>query len=669
MAFSEKTDPPDVPNAAWFQSLLETIPHVAFLLGPTGSTGYCNQRFTDYLGFRPRDGIVARSGIYHADDLTALEAALAGAAASGTEYVVEARLRRHDGAYRWHRIHNKPLFRDKTCIGWVGTAVDIDDVRQINDILEQRVNERTAQLEQANQRLRAEAEQRQRIEAGLRLSEQRFRTMYNRTPMALQSVNADARLLDVNDTWTEMFGYGREEVIGRPPTDFMTAESAEVYRKQAWPEMLKSRGQVRTVDYQFRTRDGRIFDGRLSARGEFDAEGRFVRSWSAIADITAEKRADRELRRSQRMEAVGQLTGGIAHAFNNLLTAILGNLELLNKQPLSNDARTERLLSGARSAAERGARLTAQLLAFSRQQRVEAKPVSLRLLIQAMLPLLRGTVGGGIDIDFTSAEHLWPALADPAQLELAVLNLATNARDSMTGGGSIKITTTNVTRGPPTQPEEPPPGDYVALCVTDTGSGMPDAVREKIFEPFFTTKEIGKGSGLGLPHVLGVLMQLDGGIAVRSAPGQGTSVTVFLPRAEPAETAAHEAMAAAEAEAAPADRILLVDDDPDVRTIAADMLRDAGYDVIDVESGAAALAVLADGGGSAVAMVVDVAMPAMTGVELAAIVRKSKPALPIIFMTGYAAANILSADQARDVLHKPFQAAELEARVARAIGR
>ncbi|MEA2767707.1 MAG: hypothetical protein QOD93_669, partial [Acetobacteraceae bacterium] len=225
------------------------------------------------------------------------------------------------------------------------------------------MSERTTELEIANRRLTAEIEQRQRTEEGLRASEARYRLLYNRTPMALQSVDADARLIDVNDTWLDMFECTRDEAIGRSPADFMTPESAERYRTQAWPEMLASGGQQRVVDYQFQTRSARVFDGRLAASGEFDAEGRFVRSWAAIADVTVEKRVDRDLRQAQRMEAVGQLTAGIAHDFNNLLTAILGNLELMAKRPPASDpaeqprdqARTDRLIAGARSAAQRGA--------------------------------------------------------------------------------------------------------------------------------------------------------------------------------------------------------------------------------------------------------------------------------------------------------------------------
>lgn len=660
----------------WFQILLEALPHGAFLIGIDGDAIFYNRRLVDYLGFRPGPDPAARTALHHPDDQQRTADARAVGVAAWHAFVVEARLRRHDGVYRWHRIHNTPLSRDGLPVGWIGTAIDIHDIHEANLALEARVRARTAELETANARLRDEIERRRRSEDEVRASERRFRTMYNRTPMALQSVDPNGRLLDVNDTWTEMFGYARKEVIGRSPTEFMTPESAELYRHKAWPEMLESRGEVRSVDYQFVTRDGHAFCGRLSARGEFAPDGSFIRSWSAIADVTAEKQADHQRREAQRMEAIGQITAGVAHDFNNILTAVLGNLELIGPDPAANPQRSARLLGSARTAAQRGAKQTAQLMAFSRLQRMVPAPVDLNRMITDMLGLLKASVGGEIEVTFAPAADLSLALADPAQVELAALNLAINARDAMPGGGTITLSTTNVRRGPPAHPEEPGAGDYVALSITDTGGGIPEDVRARIFEPFFTTKPVGHGSGLGLPQVLGVVKQLNGGVAVRSESGAGTTFTMFLPQTserEDQETAmtidpASQAKAPDAKEGEVTDRIVLVDDDPDVRIIAADMLRDAGYEVTEAASGSAALDVLASEGTPS-AMVVDVAMPVMTGVELATIVKRNYPNLPVVFMTGYAASSLLPALARYDVLRKPFQAADLATTVARALGR
>jgi PAS domain S-box-containing protein len=666
-----------------FHFLLDTLPFIAFVIAPGGRAKHYNRRFIEYHGFVPGDDEAARTALLHPDDQSRLVATRRSAAAGHNEYIVEARLRRHDGAYRWHRIHNKPLTDAGGLVGWLGSAVDIHDVVHANELLEQRVSARTAELEAVNAQLIAEITQRRQIEEGLRVSEARYRLQYDRTPMALQSVDAQARLIDVNDTWLAMFEYTREEVIGCSPARFMTPDSALQYRCQAWPEMLASAGELRVVDYQFLTRSGRVFDGRLAASGEFDAERRFVRSWSAIADVTVEKRAERDLRQAQRMEAVGQLTAGIAHDFNNLLTAILGNLELMAKRPPgdrqsglpADQARTERLIAGARSAAERGARLTAQLLAFSRQQRIAAEPIDLNCLIEGMVPLLRGTIGGNIAVNVQPARGLPAALADTTQLELAILNLAINARDAMPQGGTITIETAHVTLGEPTWPEEPKAGDYVAVRVSDTGTGIRDPVRERMFEPFFTTKGIGKGSGLGLSQVLGVTKQLGGGLAVRSQPDDGTCISIFLPRTGDVQAAGEvqsDSVSPPLAEVGPElwrGRVLLVDDDADVRSVAAVMLSDAGYEVDEASSGAAALDALERAVSETQLVLADIVMPGINGVELAAIVRRTWPGLPVLLMTGYAHSGLLPMSAEHEVLRKPFQAAELEARIQLALVR
>jgi PAS domain S-box-containing protein len=655
-----------------FHLLLDTLPFIAFVIAPGGHAEHYNQCFIEYHGYLPGADKVSRTKLLHPDDRPRLDSARQAGADVGSEYIVEARLLRHDGAYRWHRIHNKPLIRAGHLVGWLGTAVDIHDVVRSNEVLERNVRHRTAELETVNQQLTAEIQQRQQTEEGLRASEARYRLLYNRTPMALHSVNAEAKLFDVNDTWLKMFEYERAEVIGRSPADFMTADSSKQYRDQAWPEMLESGGQLRVMDYQFVTRSGRVFDGRLAASGEFSSDGQFKRSWSAIADVTAEKRADRELRHVQRMEAVGQLTAGIAHDFNNLLTAVLGNLELLSKRPSQDQDRAERLIAGARTAAQRGAKLTAQLLAFSRKQTIAAEPVDLNALIEGMVPLLRSTIGGNVGINIEARASPACALADPTQLELAILNLVINARDAMTNGGAITLATSNVTCGEPILPEEPRPGDYIAVRVSDTGSGIPDAVRERIFEPFFTTKDIGKGSGLGLPQVLGVVKQLAGGLTVQSVAGEGTSICIFLPRSDQSVTAKRQDAwfaAAVETTTGHRPRVLLVDDDADVRSIAAAMLEDAGYEVMQASSGAAALDALERADEQAELVLVDVAMPGVNGVELAAIVRRTWPTLPIVLMTGYADSSLLRMGAEHEILRKPFQAAELEAKLQQAMAR
>ncbi len=246
-------------------------------------------------------------------------------------------------------------------------------------------------------------------------------------------------------------------------------------------------------------------------------------------EIDERRRAEDQLARVQRMDAVGQLSGGIAHDFNNLLQAVIGNIDLAKGR--ATDPRMLKFLGQALAAAERGAKLTAQLLAFSRRQRLVPAAVDVNALVRGLTDMLRSTIGVPVGIEIALSDDLWPALADATQLELVVINLAINARDAMPGGGTIAIATHNVTLGAPARPEEPQPGDYVALAVADTGTGIVPEVLARVFEPFFTTKEIGKGSGLGLSQVLGLTQQLGGGVRIDSEPGRGTTVRVYLRRA------------------------------------------------------------------------------------------------------------------------------------------
>ena len=390
------------------------------------------------------------------------------------------------------------------------------------------------------------------------------------------------------------------------------------------------------------------------------------------AQIEEREAAEAQLRHAQRVEAIGQLTAGIAHDFNNLLTSIIGNVELVQARLGSPDERTRRLLAAALSAAGRGASLTAQLLAFSRQQRMNPEPLDLNRVISGMAPLLNSTIGATTHIDIVRCEDLWPALADAAQIELVLLNLAINSRDAMPSGGLITVSLGNFTLGAPQRPEEPQPGDYVGISVTDTGSGIPADILGKVFDPFFTTKDVGHGSGLGLSQVLGVAQQLGGGVRIETEAGLGTVVTVFLPRAEAAAAdPARRGRAArrrnGHSAGQPVSGILLVDDDPDVRAVAAAMLREAGHTVVEAGSGGAALERLGENVPPIDLLIADLAMPGMNGFELARAARQERPDLPVLFVTGFAD-MARSEDSANEtVLQKPFRAEELTAKVAEAL--
>jgi signal transduction histidine kinase/CheY-like chemotaxis protein len=353
------------------------------------------------------------------------------------------------------------------------------------------------------------------------------------------------------------------------------------------------------------------------------------RTADLMKEVAAREKAQEQLRHAQKMETIGQLTGGVAHDFNNLLMAVMGNLELLRKR-LPNDPRLHRLVDGALQGAERGASLTQRLLAFARQQDLRAVSVDLRVLIQGMTNLLERSLGPRVVLRLDIPEGLPPARIDANQLELAILNLAINARDAMPDGGSIviKVAEYQAKKGPAL-----PPGRYLKLSVVDTGTGMTPDILKRAIEPFFSSKPLGKGTGLGLSMVHGLAVQLGGALQLTSAVGKGTSATLVLP----VSTAAPEA----ESPAPPAQKvrrsavILFVDDDPLIAMSTTEMLEDLGHRVIGANSGPHALDILRSEQPIDL-MVTDHVMPGMTGLELVAASREVRPSLPILLATGYA---------------------------------
>ena len=372
-------------------------------------------------------------------------------------------------------------------------------------------------------------------------------------------------------------------------------------------------------------------------------------------DVTEQKSLEARLRQSDKMQALGTLAGGIAHDFNNLLTAILGSLELAAPK-IEGEPRLIRLIENARGAAERGATLTRRLLSFSRTHDLHARATDVNALIAGMSDLFGRSLGGLVQVRTRLGPELPPALVDPDQLELAVLNLCINARDAMPEGGEIEIGTdfARIADDP-----DLAPGPYIRLTVTDAGSGIPPELLKRVCEPFFTTKAVGQGTGLGLAMVFGLAQQSKGRLNIESTVGVGTRVELALPCAE----GAVEAAAAPEIETPPAPRparVLVVDDDPEVRHVTASFLADFGYRETEAESGAAALALLERERFDLV--VADLAMPGMSGVDLAASVRAARPGLPVLILTGHADAIEIPEDL--PVLAKPFQSAELARQVS-----
>ena len=387
-----------------------------------------------------------------------------------------------------------------------------------------------------------------------------------------------------------------------------------------------------------------------------------------VSQIEERERVEFTLRQMQRLEAVGQLTSGVAHDFNNLLTVVLGNLGFIERGVASSaDGQLKQRLSHVRLAAMRGAKLTSQLLAFSRRQRLDPKAIDINEALTSMRELLQSALGGSVQINTVFRPGLWQAFIDPTQLELVVLNLAINARDASQVGDSITLETANARVGLAETPEEPPPGEYVVISVTDTGSGMTKEVLAKAFEPFFTTKEIGKGSGLGLSQVLGFAQQSGGGIRIETRVGEGTSVKVYLPRAADSDVAeASPDPTGAGRQHRTDATILLVDDDNAVREVTASMLRELGYAVLEVGSGGAALDLL-DGDSNVDLIVLDFVMPGMNGAELARQIHSKFSTLPVLFVTGYADKTTLAEIGDARLIKKPFVGDELANKVHAAL--
>jgi signal transduction histidine kinase len=390
---------------------------------------------------------------------------------------------------------------------------------------------------------------------------------------------------------------------------------------------------------------------------------------AVLKQVAERERAEKSLRQAQKMETIGQLTGGVAHDFNNLLMAVLGNLDLLRKH--ATDARSQRLIDGAIQGARRGASLTQRLLAYSRQQDLDIKPVDLASLITGMEELLRRSLGPSITLRLSLQSNLAPAKADANQTEMALLNLVINSRDAMPDGGMLSVDLSK-RRMPSGEP-----GDYLVISVSDSGTGMDETTLARAIEPFYSTKEVGKGTGLGLSMVHGLAVQLKGALRLESKLGQGTVAELWLPVASESGAAVREHTSSLASDIAPATaqnapsvqreaRILFVDDDALIAMSTVDMLEDLGHAVVEASSGAEALKIIEDDG-TIDLLITDHAMPRMTGSELAKAVRLLRPRLPILLATGYA--DLPEGDDLNlPRLAKPYDQAQLACEIQKLLG-
>ncbi|WP_324806393.1 ATP-binding protein [Sphingomonas sp. LY29] len=475
----------------------------------------------------------------------------------------------------------------------------------------------------------------------------------------LARANFEGHMSAVNPAWTAVLGWSEDHLLATPYSDFMHPEDMAV-TLAAIEEMGRTQQPTRFQN-RIATADGRWTPIGWTVSPE-PGGANFIAVGRDLSDDRAREaellQTQEALRQSQKLESMGQLTGGVAHDFNNLLTPIIGSLDMLLRRGLGSE-RERRLIDGALQSAERAKTLVQRLLAFARRQPLQPTAVDLRSLVDGMTGLIGSTLGPTIDVRIGIADNLPPARADPNQLEMAILNLGVNARDAMPGGGELSISavreTVNADHG-----DGLAPGAYVRLSVGDNGMGMDEETRRRAIEPFFSTKGIGKGTGLGLSMAHGLAAQLGGALTIRSVPGEGTTVDLWLPVSGSqvdSEGVPIAAMSVANARGT----ALLVDDEELVRMSTADMLADLGYEVVEAGSAEEALK-LVEAGATPDILVTDHLMPGMSGEELARRMRAQRPAFPVLIVSGYAEAEGIAADLPR--LTKPFRNAELAERLA-----
>ena len=544
---------------------------------------------------------------------------------------------------------------------------------------------------------------REQAETALRASEERFRMLAESLPQLVWTCQPDGRVDYLSRQWLDYTGMSEAEPLDSErlkqvihPDDLAaTTASWAAAAEGLAPYDLEHRIRAADGSYRwFKTRGTPVTDATGQTMKWFgsctdiqdivEARDTLARSREQLevmveertrelaaanaqlrTEIGARELAQTALVQAQKMEAVGQLTGGIAHDFNNLLTAVSGSLELLEAR--TSDEKSLRLLHTAQHGASRGAKLTQSLLAFARKQHLELVPADLNSVIAEMSEMLHRSIGASVDIRLSPASELWQVLIDVNQIESALLNIAINARDAMPQGGTLLIETANIGAGSNELPDEMAGSDCVLVSLRDTGTGMGPEVIEHAFEPFFTTKEIGRGTGLGLSMVFGVVRQSGGAVRIHSRIREGTTVQIYLPRA--IEAAAPRSGRPTPAQPAGGAHILVVDDDPDVRWVTAEFLRGIGHDVTEARNGGSALTIL-ERSDPFDLLVMDLAMPGLSGAETVRLARRTRPDLKALFCTGYADVSRLEDETGGDVLlRKPFGPTALIEAVQQALQR
>jgi PAS domain S-box-containing protein len=599
----------------------------------------------------------------HPDDLPGVENSVAAALRDGSLFSREYRLVQADGVVKWVIAEGRPtLAPDGTALRFPGISFDITN--------------------------------RKNAEEALRDSEERVRAIINSIDQMIWSATPDGSHDYFNERWYEFTGVPSGSTDGEGWAGMFHPEDQD----RAWAVWRRSleTGAPYHIEYRLRHRSGKYRWVLGRAQPVRNAQGAITRWFGSCTDIqdivdarevlarsreelewavqertTKLLEAEAQLRHAQKMEAVGQLTGGVAHDFNNMLAVILGAMNLLERRLARGETDLGRYIEAAKDGANRAAALTQRLLAFSRRQPLQPEIIEPNRMVAGMSELLTRALGEQVKVETVLAAGLWRINADVSQLENAILNLAVNGRDAMANGGRLTVETANTFVSEDyAQQHTMSPGQYVMIAVTDTGTGMSGDILAKAFDPFFTTKEVGKGSGLGLSQVFGFVRQSGGHVKIYSEQGHGTTVKLYLPRhygeAESREISSRNDEPA---RGARGELVLVVEDDERVRNFSLEALRELGYTVAQADSGAAALALLRSGLTPAL-LFTDIVMPEMTGRELATLATKGLPALKVLFTTGYTRNAIVHngvLDAGTHLLQKPFSLEQLAEKVRRVL--
>ncbi|MBZ5702491.1 MAG: PAS domain S-box protein [Acidobacteriia bacterium] len=656
-----------------FRNLAEVSPVGFFYTDAQGQSLYVNHRWCEITGLSSKQ---ARNGEWtqalHPGDRELVVSGLARAIRQGSRFHSEHRYLNPSFGVVWVIAQAAPVVtHDGKITGYVGSLTDIterkkmeDEVRRYQEELEQRVRERTTQFSQANAILREKMQEHLRMLEELRESQQRLSLYVRQSPMAAIEWNHALQVTEWNLAAEKVFGYSRAEALGRE-LNFIFPESAREHLREIAGGLLARCGGARGTQENI-TKDGKIILCEWYSSPLVDAAGQVVGIASQANDITELRKLEEQYRQAQKMEAVGQLAGGIAHDFNNLLSAILGYSDLVMEAMAPGDPQRKKI-EHIEKAGRRAASLIQQLLAFSRKQVLALRVLDLNGFLQDMDHLLQHLIGENIELRRHADPSLGQVRVDPGQMEQVVMNLAVNARDAMPHGGILTLEAANVTLD-----EEycrkhvtGEPGEYVMLAISDTGTGIDEATRQRIFEPFFTTKEPGKGTGLGLSTVYGIVKQSGGHIEVYSEVGKGTSFKIYLPRVNE-KPQALPAATPQQGEMRGTETVLVVEDDEELRTMAREYLAAQGYTLLVASNSAEALPIVESHPGPIAIVITDVVMPGLSGPQLVQKLTELRPGIKALYVSGYTQDAIVHhgvLDPGIEFLAKPYRPSDLARKV------